>query len=102
ADGGADAFYRGELGARVAAFAATAGGLLDADDLAAHRSTWVEPIATGYRGYDVYEVPPSSQGVVALLGLNVLERFDLGGASSVDVTHLAIEAAKIAFAERVR
>ncbi len=75
AAGGADAFYRGEIAERIAAFAKRAGGFLGADDLAAHRSDWVEPIASDYRGYTCHELPPSTQGLAALVALNVLECF---------------------------
>ena len=102
AEGGADVFYRGEIGARIAAHAARAGGLLARDDLAAHRSQWIEPIATTYRGHELYEVPPNSQGIAALLALNILERCDVARAATPTAVHLAIEAVKLAYADRDR
>jgi gamma-glutamyltranspeptidase/glutathione hydrolase len=77
-------------------------GLLDERDLAAHTSEWVEPLTTSYRGHDVYEMPPSTQGFVALEMLNILEGFDLRsmGHNSAAYLHLVTEAKKIAFADR--
>ena len=71
-------------------------------DFAAHRSDWVEPISTTYRGYDVFEMPPNTQGVVALEMLNILEGFDLKslGHNSAEYLHLLVEAKRIAFADR--
>src|SRR5262249_61351422 len=78
---GAEAFYQGEIATAIAGFAARTGGLLTAEDLDKHRSTWVEPISTGYRGYEVWEIPPNGQGLAALIALTVLEGDDLAGAS---------------------
>ena len=80
----------------------TRGGLLTAADLAAHRSDWVAPISTTYRGYEVLELPPNTQGVVALEMLNILEGFDVKalGHNSAAYLHLLVEAKRIAFADR--
>jgi len=102
AAGGRDAFYGGDIADRIAAFTARAEGMVTRDDLAAHRSQWVEPIATDYRGHRLYEVPPSSQGVAALLALNILERFEPTSADPAASVHLAIEAVKLAYTERDR
>ncbi|MBX3028403.1 gamma-glutamyltransferase [bacterium] len=102
AAGGRDVFYAGELARAIAECSRAHGGLLDADDLAAHRSTWVEPIATDYRGVEVCELPPNGQGLTALLALNILECFDLAGAAADARAHLQIEAMKLAFADRDR
>ena len=77
-------------------------GLIDESDLAAHRSDWVEPISTTYRGYDVFELPFNTQGFVALEMLNILEGFDLArlGHNSADYLHRLVEANRIAFADR--
>src|SRR5688500_13895856 len=72
----ADSFYAGDLAQAIARFASETGGFLTREDLAAHTSTWVEPIGTHYRGYDVWEIPPNGQGIAALIGLNLLEGFD--------------------------
>jgi gamma-glutamyltranspeptidase/glutathione hydrolase len=78
------------------------GGVLSRDDLAQHRSDWVTPLSTPYRGYEVYELPPNSQGMVALEMLNILEGYDLHdlGYQSADYLHLLLEAKKLAFADR--
>jgi gamma-glutamyltranspeptidase / glutathione hydrolase len=101
---GAEDFYQGELAERIAAFAADTGGTLTTIDLAQHNSTWVDPITTNYRGYDVWEIPPSGQGLTALVALNILEGFDLAqyARDSTEAFHLQIEALKLAFADAFR
>jgi gamma-glutamyltranspeptidase/glutathione hydrolase len=102
AEGGRDAFYKGSIAKAIAADMKARDGLLDEQDFAAHTSDWVEPITTNYRGYDVYEMPPSTQGFVALEMLNILEGFDLEsmGHNSAAYLHAVSEAKKIAFADR--
>ena len=99
AEGGADVFYRGEIAASIALSVQRAGGHLTEGDLAAHESTFVEPISTDYRGVTVHEIPPPGQGVAALEMLNILEGFDLSslGPSSAERIHLEVEAKKLAF-----
>ena len=102
AKGGAKAFYEGEIADDIAATVQAAGGLLTAEDLARHHGEMAEPISTNYRGLDVVELPPNGQGLTALVLLNILETFDLasldpGGAERY---HLALEAARLAFAIR--
>jgi len=101
---GADEFYRGETAARLVEFAQRTGGYLSEADLAGHTSTWVDPIGTSYRGYEVWEIPPNGQGLAALVALNILEGFDLEhyGRDSVEAHHLQIEAMKLAFADAHR
>lgn len=96
-----ESFYRGPLAARIASFAAATGGLLTAADLSAHQSNWVAPLHTRYRDHDVWEIPPSSQGIAALTALNILEGFDLArlGRSSIEGYHLQIEAIKLALGD---
>jgi gamma-glutamyltranspeptidase / glutathione hydrolase len=102
ADGGRDAFYRGPIAAAIVADMKKRDGLLDARDFAEHRSDWVDPISTNYRGYDVYELPPNTQGLVVLEMLNILEGFDVKamGHNSADYLHRLVEAKRIAFADR--
>jgi gamma-glutamyltranspeptidase/glutathione hydrolase len=96
----AETFYRGEIAQALAAFAARTGGLLTTDDLAAHASTWVEPIAARYRGHEVWELPPNGQGLAVLLALNMLDGLDLTGTGDdTAALHLQIEAMKLAFAD---
>ena len=102
AAGGRDVFYRGVLARAIADCSRAHGGLLDEADLAEHRSTWVEPSWTDYRGVEVCELPPNGQGLTALLALNILESFDLADAAADLRAHLQIEAVKLAFADRDR
>ncbi len=100
----AEAFYKGELAKRYAAFAAETGGYVTETDLAAHTSTWVQPICAGYHGYDVWEIPPNGQGIAALQALSILDGCDLPAhpRESVESYHLQIEAMKLAFADACR
>jgi len=102
--GGRGAFYKGEIAKAIADYCAKNGGFISLADLAAQKSEWVEPISTTYRGYTVYEIPPNSQGLTALLTLNILEGFDLAALSKQPVRyyHTLIEATKLAFADRNR
>ena len=78
--------------------------LLRRQDFAQNEPTWVEPVCTNYRGYDVWELPPNTQGIAALQMLNILEDFDLAamGRESADFWHLLVEAKKLAYADRAR
>ena len=101
ADSNGRTFYEGDVAAAIDAFSASTGGLIRGDDLAAHEATWVEPIGTNYRGFDVWEIPPNGQGVTALNALNIVEGFDLSAAERDDpyTWHLQIESIKLAFAD---
>jgi len=102
ASGGRDAFYKGPIAAAIAADMKKRDGLLDATDFAATKADWVDPISTSYRGYDVYEMPPNSQGLTVLEMMNILEGFDIRslGHNSAEQLHLLVEAKRIAFADR--
>jgi gamma-glutamyltranspeptidase / glutathione hydrolase len=104
ADGGRDAFYKGDIARRIETYMRANGGYLTAADMAAHKSEWVQPVSTNYRGYDVWELPPNTQGVAALQMLNILEAYDLKsmGFGSPEYLHLFIEAKKLAFEDRAR
>ncbi|HJQ61014.1 MAG TPA: gamma-glutamyltransferase family protein [Vineibacter sp.] len=99
-----DAFYRGELAAKIEAFAIECGGPLRAADLAAHKSDWVDPIGLSYHGTTLHEIPPNGQGIAACMALGILENFDLAGFApdGPEVAHLRIEAMKLAFADAHR
>jgi gamma-glutamyltranspeptidase/glutathione hydrolase len=103
-DNGPDAFYKGEIAQTIGDYMQANGGFLSADDLAAHRSTWVTPLSVNYRGYDVWELPPNGQGVAALQILTILEQHDVAalGFGSADYIHLFLEAKKLAFEDRAR
>lgn len=94
-----DDFYRGELAERIASWSRQSGGFLTAADLASFSPEWVEPISQNYRGYDVWELPPNGQGLVALMALGILEGLRLEGRESVETAHLQIEALKQAFVD---
>ena len=104
ADGGRDAFYKGDIARRIDAYFKANGGFLAYDDLARHQGEWVEPVSTNYRGYDVWELPPNSQGIAALQMLNILEGYDFSKIAfgSPEHLHLFAEAKKLAFADRAR
>jgi gamma-glutamyltranspeptidase/glutathione hydrolase len=101
---GARAFYEGPIADDMVATVAARGSFLAADDFARHRGEVVAPIATNYRGLDVLELPPNTQGLTALVLLNILERFDLSALDPLgpDRFHLALEAARLAYAVRDR
>ena len=101
---GRDVFYKGEIADRIDAFMKTNGGFLRKADFEKHISTWVEPVSTNYRGYDIFELPPNGQGIATLQILNILEGFDLGamGCNSPETLHTMIEAKKIAWADRAK
>lgn len=101
---GRDAFYRGEVADKLGRYVQESGGFLTADDLAEHRSEWVEPVSSSYRGHDVYELPPNTQGIAALQLLNILEGFDLEamGYDSDEYVHTFVEAKKLVYEDRAR
>ncbi len=104
ATGGRDVFYKGVIADQIDAFMRANGGYLRKIDLEKHTSTWVDPVSVNYRGYDVYELPPNSQGIAALQMLNILEGYDLKalGYNSPEALHLMIEAKKLAFEDRAK
>lgn len=101
---GRDAFYEGVIADKIDAYMRRVGGYLRKEDFESHSSTWVDPVSTNYRGYDVFELPPNGQGIAALQMLNVLEGFDLAslGHNTADYLHVQTEAKKLAFADRAR
>ncbi len=104
AEGGRDAFYRGEIARTMDAFCRRVGCHLRYEDLAAHRSEWVEPIGVDFRGYRVWQIPPNTQGLAVLQMLRLLEPYDLRamGHNSAEYLHHLIEAKKIVFEDRAR
>jgi len=102
---GRDAFYKGEIANKIDKFMRESGGFLRKVDFEKHTSTWVNPVSTNYRGYDVFELPPNGQGIATLQMLNILEGFDLRekmGRNSPDALHTMIEAKKIVWADRAK
>jgi gamma-glutamyltranspeptidase / glutathione hydrolase len=101
---GGDAFYRGEIAARILECSENRGGALTATDLSAYQAEWVTPLTANYRGWEVYEIPPNSQGIAALIMLNILENFPIRdyGRGSAETLHTFIEAKKLAYADMQR
>src|SRR6476620_8238765 len=101
---GRDVFYKGEIADKIDNFMRENGGFLRKADFEKHSSTWVDPVSTNYRGYDVFELPPNGQGIATLQILNILEGFDLKsmGRNSAETLHAMIEAKKIAWADRAK
>ncbi len=104
AEGGRDAFYKGEIAKTIDAFMKEQGGFLSYEDLASHTSEWVEPVSANYRGYNVWELPPNGQGIAALQILNILEGYDIAsmGFGSSEYIHHFVEAKKLAFEDRAK
>lgn len=102
--GGRNEFYRGSIAKTIADFMKSQGGFLSYDDLARHRSEWIQPVSTTYRGYEVWELPPNGQGIAALQILNILEGYDIAsmGFGSAEYIHIFTEAKKLAFEDRAR
>lgn len=100
-DSNGEAFYRGEIAESIARYAEATGGYLSYDDLASHEPQWVDPISVTYRGYDIWEIPPNGQGIVALIALGILEGFDMPsmGRASAEELHVVIEGLRLAFAD---
>ncbi len=97
-------FYEGEVATTIETFMKSVGGYLTAADLAAHHAEWVDPVSVNYRGYDVWELPPNTQGVAALEILNILEGYDFSKIEfgSADHVHFVVEAIKLAFEDAAR
>jgi gamma-glutamyltranspeptidase / glutathione hydrolase len=104
AKGGRDEFYKGSIARTIDNFMKSQGGFLTYDDMSRHRSEWVEPVSTTYRGYEVWELPPNGQGIAALQMLNILEGYDIEslGFGSAEYIHLFTEAKKLAFEDRAK
>ncbi len=118
ADGGRDAYYKGDIANRIVATSTRLGGTMSAEDLADFSSEWVEPISTTYRDWTVYEIPPNGQGIAALEMLNIMETFPLREyrdsrarraeeprdyyGRTADAPHVMIEAKKLAYADMYR
>jgi len=104
AKGGRDVFYKGEIAKAIDAYMKEMGGFLSYEDLASHKSEWIDPVSTNYRGYDIWELPPNGQGIAALQILNILENYDIAamGFGSTEYLHVLTEAKKLAFEDRAK
>ncbi|MBT3820925.1 MAG: gamma-glutamyltransferase family protein, partial [Nitrospinaceae bacterium] len=103
-DGGREVFYDGPVAKAIVEASRELGGVFEMEDFADTRCNWVEPIKTEYRGYELCEIPPSGQGLTALICLNILEGYSLSEMSygSADHYHILIEAMKLSFADRAK
>lgn len=101
ADQGEAAFYKGEIAEAILKSSNDLGGTMTAEDLAEYSAEWVEPIATQYRDWSVYELPPNGDGMAALEMLNIMEQFkpDPAGPYSPGELHTRMEAMKLAYAD---
>lgn len=95
----ASSFYNGELADRIDSFSKQYNGFIRKTDLENYQPLWVEPISINYKGYDVWEIPPNGQGLVALQALNILKNDTFAKKDDVNTLHLQIEAMKLAFAD---
>jgi gamma-glutamyltranspeptidase/glutathione hydrolase len=104
AEGGRDAFYDGPIASAIEGYFRRIGGWMTRADLAAHRTEWVEPLMSTYRGVEVYQLGPNTQGLSTLQILNVCEQFDLRalGFQSAASIHVQAEAKRLAFEDRAR
>ncbi|MEE9462949.1 MAG: gamma-glutamyltransferase, partial [Bacteroidales bacterium] len=104
AEGGRDAFYRGDIARTIARYMKDQEGFLTYEDMADHHSEWVDPVSTNYRGYDLWELPPNGQGIAALQILNILEGYDIAamGFGSKEYIHAFVEAKKLAYEDRAK
>ena len=98
----AEAFYRGDIARKIDAQSRRDGGYIRYEDYAAFHPRWVEPISVNYRGFDVCEIPPNGQGIVALMALNILKEFPLTDREDPRTVHRQLEAVKMAFADAFR
>ncbi|MCP8615898.1 gamma-glutamyltransferase family protein [Salirhabdus salicampi] len=94
-----ESFYRGALADKIASFSEKYNGFLTKDDLASFEPEWVDPISVSYRGYDVWEIPPNGQGLIALMALNIAKEFDYSERDTPETFHKQIEAMKLAFVD---
>jgi gamma-glutamyltranspeptidase/glutathione hydrolase len=104
AEHGRDGYYKGKTAEAILTISREQGGTMTAADLEEFEPEWVAPIVTSYRGWNVYEIGPNTQGIAALMMLNLMERYPIGeyGFHSADALHVMIEAKKLAYADMLR
>lgn len=98
----AESFYRGDLADKIDQYFRQFGGFLTKEDLMDYSPQWVDPIKVNYRGYDVWEIPPNGQGLIALSALNMLKGFNFTSKDTTETYHKQIEAVKLAFADGLK
>jgi gamma-glutamyltranspeptidase / glutathione hydrolase len=95
-----ESFYKGELADKIVTFSKQHNGFLSKEDLSNYKAEWVKPISVNYRGYDVWEIPPNGQGLVALMALNTIKGFEFNSnREDVEDLHKQIESMKLAFTD---
>ena len=101
---GPEAFYKGDIAKKIAAYVQSEGGWLTEEDLANHDSDWDEPISTSYKDVTVWECPPNGSGIAALMAMNIAEGFDIAsmGPQSADRYHYLIESLKLGYADALQ
>lgn len=92
-------FYEGAIATKIDDFMKKHGGFLSKEDLATYKPEWVEPISTNYKGYDVWEIPPNGQGMIALMALNIYKQLNKPEWQNANILHEQIEAMKLAFTD---
>ena len=104
AEKGRDGYYKGKTAEAILTISREQGGTMTAADLAEFQPEWVTPIKTTYRGWNVYEIGPNTQGISALMMLNLMEQYPIGeyGFHSTNALHVMIEAKKLAYADMLR
>jgi gamma-glutamyltranspeptidase / glutathione hydrolase len=104
AEKGRDGYYKGKTAEAILTISREQGGTMTAADLADFQAEWVTPIRTSYRGWNVYEIGPNTQGIAALMMLNLMEQYPLGeyGFHSTNALHVMIEAKKLAYADMLQ
>lgn len=95
-------FYKGELAKKISEFSRQYNGFLNYDDLASFKPEWVDPIKVNYRGYDIWEIPPNGQGIVALMALNMLKEYSFDNKDCPEAYHKQIEALKLAYTDGLK
>jgi gamma-glutamyltranspeptidase/glutathione hydrolase len=104
AENGNDAFYCGSITEGLVAFSNQVGGFFSRADFSDHTSSWIDPVSVPFRGYEVWQLPPNTQGLALLQMLRILEPYDLASMehNSAEYLHLLIEAKKLAYEDRAR
>lgn len=104
ADKGRDGYYTGPTAEAIVQISKEQGGTFTLADLSEYQPEWVTPVKTDYRGWNVFEIGPNTQGVAALMMLNLMERYPIGqmGFHSPDALHVMIEAKKLAYADMLK
>lgn len=102
AQGGFDAFYKGEIAKALVNYVKEHGGVITMEDMAGYDVKWRKPYSANYRGYEVIAAPPPTSSVHVLQQLSIVEQYDLAkmGYHSADALHVMIEACKLAGADR--